>query len=176
MAQSVTHLIHAVSDVVFKDGICTHDENMQYLNLALKAYMNKRSVNSEDRGRCTAQPSPSALKRDSSGHLKTPVSEPVTSFSSPFGPHLIPVPCHADTSQKPTVTNPKEALIAEDDTVLYKQKWTKPLHTDMQKEKDGNDGATCSQISTNDMLDCLLHPEVIALVTKLMIDRQKELH
>lgn len=168
-----------MSGVVLKDGIATHDENMHYLNLAVKAYMNKRSLHSEDRGRCAEQPSPSALKRDSSGHVKTPATEAVNSFSLPFGPHLIPV-------REPTVTIPKEDLISKDDTVIYLQKKTKPQHTDTPgKEKaisvseeehdDGNGGAVCGQISTNDMLDCLLHPDVIALVTKLMIDRQKEL-
>ncbi|XP_017324999.1 HSPB1-associated protein 1 homolog isoform X2 [Ictalurus punctatus] len=167
-----------------EDGIATHDENMQYLNLAVKAYMNKKSLHSEDLGRCAEKPSPSALKRDSSGQLKTPVTEPVTSFSLPFGPHLIPVTCHADMSEEPIVTNPKDALISKDNTLFYMRKRTKPLHTEphgkeeaisVSEEEDGNGGAMCSQISTNDVLDCLLHPDVIALVTKLMIDRQKEL-
>ncbi|MCI4378356.1 hypothetical protein PGIGA_G00214880 [Pangasianodon gigas] len=169
-----------------EDGISTHDENMQYLNLAVKAYTTKRSLHSEDWVTCAEQPSPSALKRDSSGHLKTPVTEPVTSFSLPFGSHLIPVTCHADMPQKPTMTNPKEALISKDNTFFYTQKRTKPLHTDThgkeeaisvseEEEEDGNGGAVYGRISTNDVLDCLLHPDVIALVTKLMIDRQKEL-
>lgn len=171
--------------LVSKDGISTHDENMQYLNLAVKAYLNRKSLQSADWGSCAAQPSPSALKRDSSGHLKIPVAEPVTSFSLPFGPHLIPVTCHADTSQKPTVTNPKVALCAKDHKPFYKHKTTKPLHTDShekeeairvsEEEEDGNGGADCGRISTNYMLDCLLHPDVITLVTKLMINRQKEL-
>ncbi|XP_058247558.1 HSPB1-associated protein 1 homolog isoform X1 [Hemibagrus wyckioides] len=170
-----------------EDGISTHDENMQYLNLAVKAYMNKRSLHSEDLIKCPEQPSPSALKRDSSGHLKTPVAEPVTSFSLPFGPNLIPVTCHGDLTQKPLVTNPKEALISKDNTFFYTQRGTKTMHTDThekeeaisvteEEEEDGNAGATCGRISTNDLLDCLLHPDVIKLVTKLMIDRQKELH
>lgn len=176
-----------VSAVVLKDGISTHDENMQYLNLAVKAYMNKRSLHSEDLIRCQEQPSPSALKRDSSGHLKTPVAEPVTSFSLPFGPNLIPVTCHGDRSQKPSMTNLKEALISKDNTFFYTQRGAKTMHTDThekeeaigvteEEEEDGNAGSTCGQISTNDLLDCLLHPDVIKLVTKLMTDRQKELH
>ncbi|XP_060785691.1 HSPB1-associated protein 1 homolog isoform X3 [Neoarius graeffei] len=168
-----------------EDGIATHDENMQYLNLAVKAYMNKRGLHTEDQARCAEQPSPSALKRDSGGHLKAHVIEPVTSFSLPYGPHLIPVTCHADTSQKSTVTNLKETFISKDDALFYTQKRAKPLHTDIhgkeeaisipeQEDDDGNAGATCGRISTNDVLDCLLHPDVIALVTKLMIGRQKE--
>lgn len=173
---------------VVKDGISTHDENMQHLNLAMKAYMTKMSLHSEDRGRNAEQPSRSALKRDSGGHLKTPehITEHMTSFSLPFGPHLIPVTCHADLYQKPSVTNPTDALVAKDDVLLYTRKTTKPLHTETHgkgkavsasddEEDDGNGGAMCGRISTNAMLDCLLHPDVIALVTKLMIDRQKEL-
>lgn len=186
IGQSVIHHIHAISGVVLKDGISTHDENMQYLNLAVKAYMNKKSLHSEDWARCAEQPSPSALKRDSSGHLKAHVIEPVTSFSLPFGPHLIPVTCHPDTSQKPTVTNLKETFISKDHALFYTQKRTMPLPTDThgkeeaisiseEEEEDGNGGAMCGRISTNDVLDCLLHPDVIALVTKLMIGRQKEL-
>ncbi|XP_060732248.1 HSPB1-associated protein 1 homolog [Tachysurus vachellii] len=169
-----------------EDGINTHDENMQYLNLAVKAYMNNRTLHSEDLIRSPEQPSPSALKRDSSGNLKTPVAEHVTSFSLPFGPHLIPVTCHGDLSQKASLTNPKEALISKGDTLFYTQRSTKTLCTDVhekeetigvskEEDEDGNSGATRGRISTNDLLDCLLHPDVIALVTKLMIDRQKEL-
>lgn len=178
------HPIH-VSAVVLKDGISTHDENMQYLNLAVKAYMNNRTLHSEDLIRSPEQPSPSALKRDSSGYLKTPVTEHVTSFSLPFGPHLIPVTCHGDLSEKASLTNPKEALISKGDTLFYTQRSTKTLCTGAHEkeeaigvsteDEDGNSGATCGQISTNDLLDCLLHPDVIALVTNLMIDRQKEL-
>lgn len=167
-----------------EDGISTHDENMQFLNLALKAYMNKGSLHSEDLLKCAAQPSPSALKRESSGHLKTPLTEP-TSFSLPFGPHLIPVTCHTDPSQKPTLSNSKEALVAKDNTLFHTQRRTKTLQGDphgkekpisvSDVEEDGNGGATCGRISTNDVLDCLLHPDVISCITKLMIDRQKEL-
>lgn len=169
---------------VVKDGISTHDENMQYLNLAMKAYVTKMSLNSEDRGRNAEQPSRSALNRDSGGHLKTPehITEHMTSFSLPFGPHLIPVTCHADLYQKPSVTNPTDALTAKDDALLCTRKTTKPRHTETRgkekavgaSEEGGNGGAMCGRISTNAMLDCLLHPDVIALVTKLMIDRQKE--
>ncbi|KAM9486048.1 HSPB1-associated protein 1 homolog [Clarias gariepinus] len=163
-----------------EDGISTHDENMQYVNLAVKAYMNHRSFHSEDLGRYAGQPRPSVSKRDSGGHLKSPFTKPVTSFSLPFGPHLIPV----TLSQKVTVTNCKEALDPKD-TPSYSLPKTKPLHTNTpgkedaisvsEEEEDGNGGAACGRIYTNDVLDCLLHPDVIALVTKLMINRQKEL-
>ncbi|KAI5107050.1 HSPB1-associated protein 1 homolog isoform X2 [Silurus meridionalis] len=157
-------------------GISTHDENMQYLNLAVEAYMSKRN----------SQPGSSTLKRDARGHLKTSVTEPATSFSLPFGPHLIPVTCLADVSQKTMETSPKEVLISKDHTLLHTPKGTTPLRTDThkteeaisvseEKEEDGNGSALCGRISTNNVLDCLLHPEVIALLTKLMIDRQKEL-
>ncbi|XP_062861963.1 HSPB1-associated protein 1 homolog isoform X2 [Trichomycterus rosablanca] len=158
-----------------EDNISPHDENMQYLNLALKAYMDKRSAHAEDGVRCEDQLGTSSSKRDSSGQLKT---------SIPFGPHLIPVMCSAEMSHKHSATNNKKTLLGEDDAPLTPNK-TKPLPVDTlekeevlrgsQKPIDNEiGGAKQERILTNDVLDCLLHPDVIGMVRRLMINRVKE--
>ncbi|XP_026074842.1 HSPB1-associated protein 1 homolog [Carassius auratus] len=77
-----------------EDGVSSHDENMQYLNLAVKACMDKMRDD-------TDQPRADMGKNDSSGRFKTPGS---LTFVVPFGPHLIPV----NLAHKPNCTCPKD--------------------------------------------------------------------
>ncbi|KAL6484883.1 hypothetical protein MHYP_G00069280 [Metynnis hypsauchen] len=168
-----------------QEGIASHDENMQYLNLAVKACMDKRSSYAESRPELAGQSS-AALKRDSLGRLKTTATDAVPSFSVSFGPHLIPVMCVADETQKQTTANFKKTSLSKDNAQVFSQNRPKPQATDTPgKEEgvrvsggpaeDGRHSEKYSHISTNDVLDCLLHPDVITLVTQLMLDRRREL-
>ncbi|KAL7881637.1 hypothetical protein AOLI_G00084850 [Acnodon oligacanthus] len=168
-----------------EEGIASHDENMQYLNLAVKACMDKRSSYAESRPEFVGQSS-AALKRDSLGRLKTTATDAVPSFSVSFGPHFIPVMCVADETQKQTTANFKVTSLSKDSAQDFSQNRAKPQATDTPgKEEgvrpsggpaeDGRHSEKYSHISTNDVLDCLLHPDVITLVTRLMLDRRREL-
>ncbi|KAI4902583.1 hypothetical protein NFI96_033944 [Prochilodus magdalenae] len=169
-----------------EEGISSHDENMQYLNLAVKACMDNRSAHAENLLEFAGQSSATALKRDSTGHLKTVATKPVPSFSVSFGPHLIPVMWDADESQKQTITNVKKASLSNDSAHFSPQNRAHAKATDtLGKEEvvrisggltqNRRHGENYNHISTNDVLDCLLHPDVITLVTQLMLDRRREL-
>ncbi|XP_056321031.1 HSPB1-associated protein 1 homolog isoform X1 [Danio aesculapii] len=154
-----------------EDRVSSHDENMQYLNLAVKACTNKKRDDTED------QPKAEAVKRDSSGVIKSPVS--------PFGPHLIPV-C---LTEKPECSSTKETCCfsctdspqcqittKDQDKLRSDNKLGQRSGQSALQETESPGGSTEMHISTNDVLDCLVHPDVIALVTRLIMCRQRVLH
>ncbi|XP_056610871.1 HSPB1-associated protein 1 homolog isoform X2 [Triplophysa dalaica] len=170
-----------------EERVSSHDENMQYLNLAAKACMDKTRDRTED-GTLLA----GSGKRDSSGLLKTLASD--FSFVIPFGPHLIPVNCEVHLAHKPRCTCPKDTSYSRGykDPSLCQ---TLSAHIECKGEP-GCDGELLESsrlrahqepgssdrreagvhISTNDMIECLAHPDVIALITRLLMHRQRELH
>ncbi|XP_016144035.1 HSPB1-associated protein 1 homolog [Sinocyclocheilus grahami] len=168
-----------------EDGVSSHDENMQYLNLAVKACMDKRRDDTEGRASLADQPRAELGKRDSSGLLKTPTS---LSFAVPFGPHLIPV----NLAHKPTYTCPKDTSCywynelsrcqstsrdedePRSDNELHQRSGP---HAHQEAGSPGTSGGGAGlHVSTNDMLQFLVHPDVITLVTRLIMCRQRELH
>ncbi len=157
---------------------------MQYLNLAVKACMDKRRDDTESTASLAEQPRAELGKRDSSGLLKTPKS---LSFVIPFGPHLIPVnlahkpkcTCTKDTScyryNEPSrcqSTSQDKDEPRSDDELNQRS----GQHAHQNAEIPGTSGDAALHISTNDMLQFLVHPDVIALVTRLIMCRQRELH
>lgn len=117
-------------------------------------------------------------KRDSSGLLKTPASD--LSYAIPFGPHLIPINCEVHLSQKPRCTCSKNTdkdpahLKCEGELGCDGERHESSGQAGSSGTSDGPDDAV--HISTNDMLECLVHPDVIALMSRLLMHRQKELH
>lgn len=89
----------AKSDTLLsQEGVTSHTENMQYLNLALKAFAQKhRGLSSSW---MTQHPKDShPVKRDCTGQvLRHDLSVPLT---VPFGPHLTPVHCQQGHSPQP---------------------------------------------------------------------------
>ena len=142
-----------------QDEVATHEENMQCLDLAVQA--------------CTQQPPvrTKALKRDPAGRAADPAVEP-TPLTAAFGPHLILVPrvphddaaiCAAETPTKqaklsgPSADRPAGPDGFEGDTA----------------EPDQTQGAEHAvPITTNDLLDCLVHPDVISRVTELLLEKR----
>ncbi|XP_065108065.1 HSPB1-associated protein 1 homolog [Paramisgurnus dabryanus] len=168
-----------------EERVSSHDENMHYLNLAVKAYMNKRRDGTEDQSLVPEQHT--AVKRDSSGLFKTPL--PDLSFVVPFGPYLIPVNC----AEKPC---PKDASCSQGFKDTSVSQSTQPrlkckgelggdgeldqslgVHgQEAGNSRTSNGPENGVRISTNDMLECLVHPDVIALITRLVVRRQTELN
>ncbi|NP_001003777.1 HSPB1-associated protein 1 homolog [Danio rerio] len=159
-----------------EDGVSSHDENMQYLNLAVKACMNKKRDDIED------QPKAQAVKRDFSGVLKSPASPP--SLVS-FGPHLIPV----HLTEKPQCSSTKDSCCfsctdspqcqittKDQDKLRSDNKLGQRSGQSVLQDTGSPGGSGEMHISTNDVLECLVHPDVIALVTRLIMCRQRELH
>ncbi|KTF81037.1 hypothetical protein cypCar_00011531 [Cyprinus carpio] len=167
-----------------EDGVSSHDENMQYLNLAVKACMDKSRDDTDGMTSLADQPRAEVGKRDSSGLLKTPASP---TFRVPFGPHLIPVnlahkpncTCSKDTScyRYNDLSRCQSTAQDEDESrsVNELQRWGQHAHQEAESPRTSGEGSGL-HISTNDMLQFLIHPDVITLVTRLMMSRQRELH
>ncbi|XP_077072386.1 HSPB1-associated protein 1 homolog [Siphateles boraxobius] len=158
-----------------EDRVSSHDENMQYLNLAVKACMDKRTDDTEGWSLLADQPRAEAGKRDSSGLLKAPAS----TFVVPFGPHLIPVilaqklqcNCPKDTASF-KCNDPSQPERRCDNDFCQRS----GQHAHQEVESPGSSqGAAGLHLSTNDMLEFLVHPDVIAQVTRLIMCRQREL-
>ncbi|XP_023192847.1 HSPB1-associated protein 1 isoform X2 [Xiphophorus maculatus] len=162
----------------------SHEENMQYLNLAVSAQ--------RKRGLFHRKPSPDPratqpAKRDSCGRLKLRgdgVKVPA-SVRLPFGQHLIPVKCQEDEPEEtvPEETVPEDSSCdaavspGEDGSAGAKGKHTcgadltQFSSCNLATERGNNQGSGPSLITTNDLLDCLVHPDIISRVTELLLER-----
>lgn len=144
-----------------EEGVGSHTENMQYVNLALRASAQKqRRLHSSKH----TQDLRDAVKRDSRGQIRTHwdkagKSEP---YMVPFGPNLIPVHCQTEN-------------LAGTEGLDMKPPRKTEL-TSSQNPSEEYEGPTDATVTTNDLLDCLLHPDVIALVTKLLLERHAGSH
>ncbi|KAJ8255437.1 hypothetical protein GJAV_G00204870 [Gymnothorax javanicus] len=159
---------------VHEGNVTSHDENLHYLNLALKAYTTKQG----DTPLEPSSPLPTATgnfcpgKRDSEGLPKhrTHLHPPACAH---FGPNLMPVPVCSERFEEHGEPDPRS-----------------PCPTDCTSESDLHRSRTCAEqpdggaaqqadprggeyrpISTNDLLQFLVHPEVVALMTKLLMRR-----
>lgn len=141
-----------------QEGVTPHDENMRYLSLAVRAFQKVQTQSRRDRR---------AVKRHSSGQ---PLESAAASFTAPFGPHLTPVLCPREAWQERRSPQRGGAVTAH------------------QKGRESSGSGDCADgslensaedqrepgsrtITTNDLLDCLVHPDVIARVTELLLDR-----
>ncbi|XP_054471379.1 HSPB1-associated protein 1 homolog [Anoplopoma fimbria] len=157
-----------------EEGVASRQENMQCLNLAVRACAQRHNKLTRDQR--DARP----VKRDSGGGIRG--SAP---FRVPFGPHLIPVRCQTDAVSPETTSDP--VLHSSRDREVESQE-DQAAPTTEQEEEEHSDGLTgcgsrgCAAepehtaITTNDLLDCLLHPDVIARVTQLLLERQTGSH
>lgn len=157
---------------IFQEEKLSHEENMQYLNLAVSA---QRKRGPDPRA---TQPA----KRDSCGRLKLRgdgVKVPA-SVRLPFGRHLIPVKSQEDEPGKtvPEDSSCDAAVSPEEDGSAG----AKGKHTcgadltqfsscDLAADRGNNQGSGPSLITTNDLLDCLVHPDIMSRVTELLLER-----
>ncbi|XP_034550656.1 HSPB1-associated protein 1 homolog [Notolabrus celidotus] len=169
-----------------EEGVGTHTENMQFVNLALRASAQTQRTlrlskhNPDSRDTCP-------VKRDSRGQIRTHCDgegEPEP-FRVPFGPHLIPVHCQQEHSPETRGVNfepprncdvkSQEGGVTDSSKELQKTELTSADSSDTTESRqcDGADVKTPADtvLTTNDLLDCLVHPDVIAVVTKLLLDR-----
>ncbi|CAB1347065.1 unnamed protein product [Coregonus sp. 'balchen'] len=209
-------------------GLVGHDENMQYLNLAVGACMEKRGTTSHRDQQTQDTPACPGAKRDSRGQAKntSSSSRPAKGSSSsssssstpstvPFGPHLIPVTWNQITKQETTEQNPKDQdgpSPSRDCDIIRPISVTqstplKPVSGSRAQHQHGGEGISSSSsasdpqvlpqpgcrdrgrpspgdrdqgegdrahclvsITTNDLLQCLVHPEVIARAIFILID------
>ncbi|XP_019731075.1 HSPB1-associated protein 1 homolog [Hippocampus comes] len=110
-----------------EEGVTSHNDNMRYINLALRACAQQEKTKPTLR-------SNNPTKRDSDGRIRSDVR---------FGPCLLPVP-----------------------------RLPPPLQ-DGGDDDMGPDTIEESPVGTDDLLECLLHPDVVAMVTRLLLDKQR---
>ncbi|XP_051760890.1 HSPB1-associated protein 1 homolog isoform X3 [Ctenopharyngodon idella] len=126
-----------------EDRVSSHGENMQYLNLAVKACMDKRKDDTEGWSLLAGQPRAEKPERN----------------------------CPKDTSCFKS-NDPSQTKQRSDDE--FCQRSGQHAHQEAGSPGTSEEGAGM-HISTNDMLEFLVHPDVITLVTRLIMCRQREL-
>lgn len=169
-----------------QDGVASHNENMQYVNLAVRAYVQRqRSPSKQTRDMRGPRP----LKRDSSGQVHKNSVDESALFVVPFGPYLIPVCCEKDLPEARGITdcacNPEAAPRTEPvclDRLHCEAHECSASHQcgacdfgDEMSEHTSEDlGLT--PITTNDLLDCLVHPDIVTRITELLLERNTGVH
>lgn len=134
--------------VFLQEGRTPHEENMQYLNLAVRAFQKVPSQSRRDRR---------PAKRDSSGQTL----ENVGPFTVPFGPHLCPVLCPQEPGGRERLTHARSRDCAGGS---------------LENSAGDHSEPGARTITTNDLLDCLVHPDVVARVTELLLARHAQIH
>ncbi|XP_041858393.1 HSPB1-associated protein 1 homolog isoform X2 [Melanotaenia boesemani] len=184
-----------------EEGNVSHNENIQYLNLAVMACAQKKRDLSH--GKLTRDfGGDHPVKRDSSGQIKTNRdhirnSEP---FVVPFGPHLIPVSSpqkelsrmtskdvESHSSRKCAASSQEDCSIGSEGTDATRLRQGKHACgtgltqcrtcdcADGPSEHSSGDNKESrhTTITTNDLLNCLVHPDVISRVTELLLEKHQ---
>ncbi|KAM6934068.1 HSPB1-associated protein 1 homolog [Xenentodon cancila] len=166
-----------------EDETATHDENMHYLNLAVMTCTQRMSNSKLTPDLRDSHP----VKRDSCGQPRenSGNSEPIT---VPFGPHLIPVRCE---EEKQIRMNSKDVeiqscLTSQEGCAVGSEAAPGTKYasaTRLGRPCDGTDGSSkhssqdskeaTLKITTNDLLECLVHPDIISRVTELLLERHQ---
>lgn len=149
-----------------EERVTSHDENMQYLNLALRAVQPGRGDST--RGLGDERPA----ERDSRAQTRKRAhsARGPDPFGAPFGPNLAPVrqqdldvgsaaaPEHGPARTQPRKIQPSAPLTQSG------------LCARAGGASDDREAAHRA-VTTNDLLDCLAHPDIIARVTELLLER-----
>lgn len=188
-------LFVTVCGMFLQEGVPSHNENMQYVNLAVRASAQRQRGHSEP---TQDQRDIRPVKRGYRGDIRKSrdlVSDCVA-FTVPFGPHLTPVRCQQEHSPETRQVITKGLEVGSDTAPRTKLASAVRLH---QGQYDCSPSGTqcrpcdCAHgtsdnssedyeepvhttITTNDLLDCLVHPDVIARVTQLLLERHTGNH
>lgn len=144
----------------------SHDENMQYLNLALRAVQPGRGDSTRGLGdKRPAEPDPTGQTRKRAHSARGP--DP---FAVPFGPNLAPVRRQgldvgsaAAPERGPSRTQPRK--IQPSPPLTQSGLCARAGGASDDREAAGR------AVTTNDLLGCLAHPDIIARVTELLLER-----
>ncbi|XP_042301016.1 HSPB1-associated protein 1 [Sceloporus undulatus] len=173
--------------------VTSHETNFQYLNEAVSAYLEhqktSRSGGSRDAEGILQDPckkrkiqvnaEPGDLRFNlCESHLtgiKTKNFEKI-----PFGPKLLQVlPLSQATCVTETAEHSSQDLFSENHGCFGRLhnagntfgKGSDPKASVDQKDQDLSADSPQTVISTNDLLDCVLHPQVVSLMTHLLLER-----
>ncbi|XP_038646006.1 HSPB1-associated protein 1 homolog isoform X2 [Scyliorhinus canicula] len=160
-------------------GITSHETNLHYVNLAVQTCLGKlQSCSAKGRNPSARGSSAFSKKRkcgsgegaehsaatDTVGNLAEP--KPALTTSIPFGPNLVPVVQEAAAAAQHRVSCTHRCS----DVSL-----TNNLEANQSSGRMGCDcestGVHRTVISTDELLNCLVHPDVISLMTEILLDR-----
>ncbi|XP_072436013.1 HSPB1-associated protein 1 homolog isoform X1 [Chiloscyllium punctatum] len=152
--------------------VTSHETNLHYVNLAVQACIDKRKVCSS-KGRNPSARSLSTFKRrkcdsgDGAGYSAVADADPKPALTTsiPFGPNLLPVVQDTGATAKHTVPS---------DSSKANISLCNNLEANNSSGKVGsnskNTGVHSTTISTDELLNCLVHPDVISLMTEILLD------
>ncbi|KAM6986614.1 HSPB1-associated protein 1 homolog [Aplochiton taeniatus] len=182
-----------------EERVSSHEENLQYLSLAVGACMDRERT--PQRGSRQPQDTEGGhgVRRDHHGEVKR--RRWSGSCTVPFGPHLVPVPCTQDLPQPAKDTKEGEVQSSKGSKSPTTDSFNGPVHSRTlshhgacERSPDRRGGSVCGDrgdgnnqedkddtvadghppITTNDLLECLVHPDVVARVTELLLARQRQ--
>ncbi|XP_049450022.1 HSPB1-associated protein 1 homolog [Epinephelus fuscoguttatus] len=188
-----------------EEGVASHNENMQCVNLAVRACADRpRSLCHGELTQHPRDGRPA--KRDCTGQIRKNsdvVGDPAP-FSVPFGPNLIPVRCQREHTPKitkaPEIRSSRMCDVrCQEERVVGSNAAPRAKSAAAVRLRQEHCGVTqcrscdCAEgtsedssgdyeesihttITTDDLLDCLVHPDVIARVTELLLERHTGSH
>lgn len=130
---------------------------MHYLNLAVGAFQKVQTQSTRHRR---------PVKHDSRGQTL----EDCGSFTLPFGPHLTPVLCPREQSQEMSPERGRAVTARQDGSQCSFQSHDCADGT-WENFAEAHKEPGTRTITTNDLLECLVHPDVIAQVTALLLEK-----
>lgn len=143
---------------------------MQYLNLALQAVQPGRRDSTRDLR------DNRSVKRDSMGltRKRTHVAVAPDPFSVPFGPNLAPV--QRDLEISPEAAPEHGPARTQTQKIQPSPPLTQSGLCARAGGRSDSSAEDCREaahreVTTNDLLDCLAHPDIIARVTELLLER-----
>ncbi|KAH0621300.1 hypothetical protein JD844_022437 [Phrynosoma platyrhinos] len=172
--------------------VTSHETNLQYLNEAVSAYLeHQKTSRSEHRTRGShdtedilqdpckkrkiqVNPEPNPCESHLTG-IKTKNFEKI-----PFGSNLLQVlPQSQGTCVPETAEHSSQGLFSENEGRFGKLhnagntfgQGSDPRASADQKDQDLSANSPQTIISTNDLLDCVLHPQVASLMAHLLLER-----
>lgn len=153
----------------------SHSENMRYLNLAVSGCAHRKRSLSPDK--------PRAAQKRKTNRDGAEVSAAVSASS--LGPHLLLV-CRQRDELKQTVPNDGEIntstsrAASQEDCAVGSESARKRArdcaaqeHETAEAWAEDNKGPGLPLITTNDLLECLVHPDITSRVTELLLERHR---
>lgn len=153
-----------------EDAVTSYESNLRYVNLALQACLGKAKTSPpgsrEGRGQWThASPAlPKKRKGDPGAGGQRDLAEPrdANDANVCFGPNLVPVRQEAAAASAEVIVSgdhPADSSLEANQQNLH-----------CQPNPAGGDG---TPMSTDELINCLVHPDVIHLMTEILLDRHR---
>ncbi|XP_048477357.1 HSPB1-associated protein 1 homolog isoform X2 [Rhincodon typus] len=152
--------------------VTSHETNLHYVNLAVQACLNKRKICPSKGSNLSAWSSSTFKRRKHNSGDGAEYSaaadadpKPALTTSIPFGPNLLPVVRDTGaTAQHGVPSDSRETSIALSNNLEANA---------CSGKVDSNSkhtGVHSTMISTDKLLNCLVHPDVISLMTEILLD------